>query len=472
MKLNLNPMKKLLACLLILAMLPVTALAASYKATVNVSKMKVYSTNKVGNNYYLGYLKRGVEFTVTSTSGDWGKISYQGRTGYAKLSDMKEVLVKMSSANYKAEVTSSKMKVYSTTRVSDDNYLGYLKKGVQFTVTATGSDWAKVSYQGRTGYAKLSNFKKVTQESMTTTKYTAVVTTDKMKVYSTTSATTANYLGYLKKGVTFTVTATSSNWARISHDGKTGYAKLADFKKSTGEVTQTKTLMYSNRETKIYTSATSSSRSVCTITADLPMYVIGTSGSYYKVQTKDGSSTGYIRQSHVSKEKVNALAVADKYKTKYSSGKSTTTMPTRVKSTQDYVATNMSKSKYIEYIIYAAQSRLGCDYASSPNNKTTFKNATFVRYCFGLLDYNLDSTVKKIGHSGNAEFVTRKQLKRGDIVCFDCEGGDDQVIDHVGIYLGSDYFIHASAAADNVIVTNMGSGFYDDAFCWGRRVIQ
>lgn len=300
--------------------------------------------------------------------------------------------------------------------------------------------------------------------------YAAVVTASKMKVYSTNKKSDKYYLGYLKKNTEFTVLATSGDWARISYNGRKGYAQLDDMKKKSSS-SQTKQLAYTTKMTKLYQKASSSSKVLNTLTADYPVYIVGTSGSYYLVTNYDGKGSGYIRKSYLSTTKKDIFALSSSKKGTYSSSNSSTKMPSAVKSKQSYVAASMGRSKYIEYIIYAAQSRLGCKYASSPNNTTTFKNASFVKAMFGTLDFSVPSSVKEIGHNGKAAFVSRRELKRGDIVCFDCEGNDDNIIDHVGIYLGSGYFIHASSAAGMVVVSKMSSGYYYKTFCWGRRYV-
>ncbi|MBQ5770221.1 MAG: hypothetical protein IIW08_03490, partial [Clostridia bacterium] len=116
--------------------------------------------------------------------------------------------------------------------------------------------------------------------------YSAVVTASKMKVYSTNKVNDKYYLGYLKKNIEFTVVATSGNWARITYQGKTGYAQLKDMKKKA--TTQTKQLAYTNTMTKLYQKASSSSKVLNTLTADYPVYITGTSGSYYLVTNYDG----------------------------------------------------------------------------------------------------------------------------------------------------------------------------------------
>ena len=487
MKRKLSVIRKLTACIVLLIMLiPASVMAANISATVSASPMSLYSKNAVGVNFYIGSLKKGTEITLTKVSGKWARISYEdGRMGYAQLSDIKVKNVSLKETNYKAKVTASSLSVYSVTHAYDSFKLGSLPKNTEVKVTAAGNDWAKITYDGKTGYVKLDYLKKTEaaqeqeQEKVDWTQYAAQVTSDKMKVYSTNNASDTYYIGYLSKGTKFTVLATSGDWARISYDGKIGFAKLSNFKKTSGTGTAatpkpeatptTKTLMYTNREAKIYSSA-SDNNALCTVTSDFPVYVVGTSGNYYRIKRTDSDVYGYIKKAHVSDEKTNSLKLDEKYKKSYSSGNSTTTMPGSVKSDQNYYASYMGNTQKINYMIYYAQSKLGCDYNTSPNNKTSFKNPSFVRACFSFIDYSVSSSAYDIGHKGDAAYIKRGDLKRGDIICFDLDGGEEKSVDNVGIYLGNNYFIHASATADAVIVTKMNN-YYNDAFCWGRRII-
>ena len=61
-------LKKALVCLLLLALVPISALA-DFAATVKSSTMRVYSTNNTGWVYYLGSLKKGTQVTVTAVKG-------------------------------------------------------------------------------------------------------------------------------------------------------------------------------------------------------------------------------------------------------------------------------------------------------------------------------------------------------------------------------------------------------------------
>ena len=77
-------LRKMLIALLMLALLGGGALAASYGAQVLPSSMPVYAA-KSTSAAKLGSLSQGTSFTVTAISGDWARISYKNRTGYARM---------------------------------------------------------------------------------------------------------------------------------------------------------------------------------------------------------------------------------------------------------------------------------------------------------------------------------------------------------------------------------------------------
>ena len=61
-------------------------------------------------------------------------------------------------------------------------------------------------------------------------------------------------------------------------------------------------------------------------------------------------------------------------------------------------------------------------------------------------------------------------MRRGDIVCMDTVS-DNDLSDHVGIYLGNSQMIHASSGGGEVIISSLSSGYYNRVFSWGRRIL-
>ena len=149
-------LKALVAAVLIAALLCGSAMA-SMSAKVSSSYMTVYKTKSTRNR--IGGLKRGTSFQVTGISGDWAKISYKGRTGYAKLNNL---------------VFSNRIKMVSTkstpikfmTKKSYKNrtyYTGTLSAGVTLYVAGIrGKYYLFYNQSGSTmGYVKKSAMRKV-----------------------------------------------------------------------------------------------------------------------------------------------------------------------------------------------------------------------------------------------------------------------------------------------------------------------
>ena len=66
--------------------------------------------------------------------------------------------------------------------------------------------------------------------------------------------------------------------------------------------------------------------------------------------------------------------------------------------------------------------------------------------------------------------VGRRDLRPGDLIFFDTSKGKKGDINHVGIYLGNNKFIHASSARKKVMISSLNKHFYRDRFVLGRRL--
>lgn len=119
----------------------------------------------------------------------------------------------------------------------------------------------------------------------------------------------------------------------------------------------------------------------------------------------------------------------------------------------------------IESAIETAYSMLGHPYVFGTSGSETFDCSGFTRFCYELRD--LPHSAKEQGYNGDR--IERNDLTRGDLVFFDTVK-DDDLCDHVGIYLGNNEFIHASSGKGEVTVSNINSKYYSQHFSWGRRL--
>lgn len=65
----------------------------------------------------------------------------------------------------------------------------------------------------------------------------------------------------------------------------------------------------------------------------------------------------------------------------------------------------------------------------------------------------------------------RNDLKRGDLVFFTKSYNSPDYITHVGIYLGSDRFLHASTSS-GVTITSLSNSWWSQRFVFGTRVFN
>ncbi len=68
------------------------------------------------------------------------------------------------------------------------------------------------------------------------------------------------------------------------------------------------------------------------------------------------------------------------------------------------------------------------------------------------------------------KYVSRSNLRAGDLIFFDTSHRRRGYVNHVGIYIGSNKFIHASSAKHRVVISSLNRPFYNARFKWGRRV--
>ena len=115
-----------------------------------------------------------------------------------------------------------------------------------------------------------------------------------------------------------------------------------------------------------------------------------------------------------------------------------------------------------------AKKHLGKTYIWGANGPKTFDCSGFTCYVSKKNGINLPRTSIKQGEFGTK--VSRRELKEGDLVFFDTSKEKKGFINHVGIYIGDDKFIHASSGAKRVVISSLSQSFYKQRFLWGQRI--
>jgi len=118
-------------------------------------------------------------------------------------------------------------------------------------------------------------------------------------------------------------------------------------------------------------------------------------------------------------------------------------------------------------IINIAKTKLGRRYVwGAIGQGGTFDCSGFTSYVYKKNGIHIPRTSRNQARYG--KYVSRNNLKKGDLIFFDTSKRRKGYVNHVGIYLGNGKFIHASSAQKKVVVSSL-SKFYAKRYVGARR---
>ncbi len=120
-------------------------------------------------------------------------------------------------------------------------------------------------------------------------------------------------------------------------------------------------------------------------------------------------------------------------------------------------------------IVEYSKNLLGTAYHYGGNSPSQGLDCSgFVKYVYDHFDIKINRVACDQATQG--EYIERSALRIGDLVFFDTNGNQNY-INHVGIYIGNDQFIHASSGKGKVVISDL-SGFYLDNYMTGRKFVR
>ena len=138
--------------------------------------------------------------------------------------------------------------------------------------------------------------------------------------------------------------------------------------------------------------------------------------------------------------------------------KKDTAKTTESKSTESTeTVTSSSGSAVVSY----AKQLLGCKYVYGGTSTKGFDCSGFTQYVYKHFGINLNRTAA--AQYSNGKSVT--ELQPGDLVMFGKSG-----INHVGIYIGGNTFIHAANPSRGVTTDSLSTGYYKTNYVGARRI--
>ncbi|MDO5323916.1 MAG: SH3 domain-containing protein [Clostridia bacterium] len=409
---------------------------------ISANTLVAYSSPSTSSKS-LGTMSYGESMLLLGVDDGWAKIqNSSGAVGYCKFGGLTNV--NPNNLNLTMYAQSNGVKLYAkpltTATVSKT-----INQGDSVTVIAVTGDgaWARVNLgSGKYAYVQtkyISETKPDGDDSGITDikKKTVYISATTLAVYASPSTSSAS-LGTMSFGESLSCTGVNSTWARVvNSSGALGYCKLSGLS-DTNPNTYNVTLYTQSSGVKVYAKASTSSTVLTTLSLNAKVTGVAINADKTWIRLKNDSGTyGYVQAGSVATTPDNG------------------------------------SSATVNKVIALAKAQSGKPYVYGTTGPNSFDCSGFTYYVFkNAAGVTLKRTSESQGYDSSYTKISAiSDLKVGDLVFFNTNSDDADLCDHVGIYLGSGSFIHASSAGGKVITSSLNSGYYNRTYSWGRRVL-
>jgi len=121
-------------------------------------------------------------------------------------------------------------------------------------------------------------------------------------------------------------------------------------------------------------------------------------------------------------------------------------------------------------ILTNAKKYLGGKYVWGGTKPKGFDCSGYVQYLYEKEGVALPRTAYEQSKVGM--YVSRKELKKGDLLFFLTNKKRNIPITHVGMYLGNDKFIHAASRKKGIIISSLSKSKYGRLYIKAKRIIR
>lgn len=401
------------------------ALATSSTVFVAVNNQKFYSSPSESAKV-VGTMGYGDSVVCTNIKDDWAYVKSGEDTAYCPLESLTSE--DPNTLSQAAFVTSADAKFYK--RPTDDSVSKALKVNAEVTIIAITPDkkWCRVKYGERTGYVMADH---IDDEKTDENSVKMYVGDTLIKVYKS-STRTSEVIAYSGYGAKLNCVEIDGDWVKVKSGSKYGWVRKDGLVKKNPNKLDEKGSAKSKIKVREYPS--SSADSLGTVAKGSKVNIIAKTpdGKWYRI--KSGEKRGYVEAADIA----------------------------------------LSGNSKIDAVLKIAAQQLGKPYVYATRGPNSFDCTGLTIYCFkNYTSVELGRSAELQGYNEKLTKVeTMDNIRVGDIVCFNTDEKDEDLTDHVGIYLGDGKFVHASSAKGKVIVSDMSSGYYKRVFSWGRRVID
>ena len=428
------------------------------KVIVETAKLREQANT---DSKVLELASQGDEVEILSEENEWYKIKYKNITGYLR-KDLVQV-------DNKEAANTTNNKNETTNEASENTNENTITNTTENNVTSENTATEKNDEQNETEIVKNEKYK--------------IVENIKIKVIPLISSIE---LEEVQKDAEVEVVEILDDWVKVKTSSeKEGWIRkeklttiqteTANTENTTNETTEqptteqttqqpetiqqantTKTMYVNTQTANLRQKADKTSQVIKQLSQNTKVTVMSTDNGWAYVDVN--GTKGYIAENLLTTTQKetsrSGLTTREQAATNNSAAKSTTQKNTAV---TESTTTSASGSAVVSY----AQQFLGCKYVYGGTSTNGFDCSGFTQYVYKHFGINLNRTAA--AQYSNGKSVT--ELQAGDLVMFGKSG-----INHVGIYIGGNTFIHAANPGRGVTTDSLSTGYYKTNYVGAKRI--
>lgn len=327
-----------------------------------------------------------------------------------------------------------------------------LKEGTKVKIVGSENEWVKVEADGKTGYVHsdyiLIDGAVTTEATQATATRTGTITGSKVNVRKG-AGTSYSVIGKLVKGDVVDVIEQGATWTKISIGTQDGYVSNDYISVTSVAAASSKPKTVSGLITgslvRIRAGASTESEILFEVPENTQVLIMDPSSSWMKVVYQ--GRIGYVSSEYI---KVMDDATASR--------------------SLSGSRPNSDAAAQAEKIIAYGKEYLGVKYRYGGSSPKGFDCGGFVKYVLAEFGYKLPmGATSQYNTTSVVTHIKRSELMPGDLVYW--RSKSSKKIQHTGIYIGNDKFIHASSPGDVVKIDSMASGYYDKYYYGAARYL-
>lgn len=428
------------------------------KVIVETAKLREQANT---DSKVLELASQGDEVEILSEENEWYKIKYKNITGYLR-KDLVQVDNKEAANTNNKNETTNESSENTITNTTENNVTS---ENTATEITEKNDEQNKTEIVKNEKYKIVENVKIKVIPLISSIELEEVQKDAEVEVVEILDdwvkvKTSSEKEGWIRKEKLTTIQTETANTENTTNETTT--EQTTQQPETTQQTNTTKTMYVNTQTANLRQKADKTSQVIKQLSQNTKVTVMSTDNGWAYIEVN--GTKGYIAESLLTTTQKetsrSGLTTREQAATNNSTTKSTTAANTTTQkntAVTESTTTSASGSAVVSY----AQQFLGCKYVYGGTSTNGFDCSGFTQYVYKHFGINLNRTAA--AQYSNGKSVT--QLQAGDLVMFGKSG-----INHVGIYIGGNTFIHAANPGRGVTTDTLSTGYYKTNYVGAKRI--